>query len=286
MSRVHIFFVTVLLAVTTNRSEMLLVAEAQFPGRVGDVFRRGKQAADAFIPITTDQEVAMGREVAAKMIGYFKVWENEKAASYVRKVGQALALQSDRQDVKYYFEVLDTDDVNAFATPGGYIFVTRGLLETLNTEAELAGVLGHEVGHVAGKHIVEKIQRDKLVQTGINEAGAWSPGSAYLTRVAGKIIEDLMGAPMDQKDENDADRRGVNYAYAAGYHPAGLKGALEALLKLSGPSGEEKKAWLKRTHPPLEDRIRHVERIMAENKMQADGRADLAERYQAAIKFK
>src|SRR5436309_2821131 len=119
-----------------------VVAWGQF-GRIGDALKRGKDTADALKPISTEQEVAMGKEVASKMISYMGVFDNPMAVDYVRKVGAVVAAQSDRKDVKYYFEILNAGDVNAFSTPGGYIFVTTGLLGKIKNEAELAAVLGH-----------------------------------------------------------------------------------------------------------------------------------------------
>lgn len=259
-------------------------AEAQF-GRIGDALRRGKKVADAFAPFSTQEEIDLGKEVASRMIGYFKAWDNEKAAAYVRRVGELVSMQSERQDVKYYFEVLDTDDVNAFAAPGGYIFVTRGLLETIKTEAELAGVLGHEVGHVAGRHVCRQLETNKQMQAAVTEARNFTPGSAYLTQVAGEMAKTLIDRGLSVSDENDADKRGVMYAHAAGYPADGLKNALEALQKLSDPSND-KKAWLDRTHPPLADRIKHVSSVAADNKLQTDGRPVLADRYEQAIWLK
>jgi len=259
-------------------------AEAQF-GRLGDALRRGKKVADAFAPFTVEEEVTIGKEVASRMIGYFKPWDNEKAAAYVRRVGELVSMQSERQDVKYYFEVLDTDDVNAFAAPGGYIFVTRGLLETINTEAELAGVLGHEVGHVAGRHVCKQLETNKQMQAAVSEARNFTPGSAYVTQVAGEMAKTLIDRGLSISDENDADRRGITYAYAAGYPADGLKIALEALQKLSDPANE-KRAWLERTHPPLADRIKHATSVVAEKKLQSDGRPVLADRYKEAIWLK
>ncbi len=252
----------------------LPAAEAQF-GRLGSIVKK----AEGLKPMTTEEEIAMGREVAARMIGYFKVWENEKAASYVRKVGHLVAMQADRQDVKYHFEVLDTDDVNAFAAPGGYIFITRGLFEVLGSEAELAGVLGHEVGHVAGKHIVNELQRNKTLSAGISVAASYAPGSQYLNQMAGKLVEKMIEKGLEPGDEHDADKRGVALAYAAGYSPDGMKNALLAMKRITV---EEKTSWLNRTHPPLDDRLKRVEQQMAGTP--AEGRPTLAERYQTSVK--
>ena len=253
-------------------------AWAQF-GRIGDIMKK----TEAFKPISTEQEVAMGREVAAKMVAYFKVFENEKAAAYVRKVGQALAAQSERQDVTCHFELLDTDTVNAFAAPGGYIFVTRGLLETIKTESELAGVLGHEVGHVAGKHIVNQIQTGKMVQSGLKEAGSLTPGSRFLDDLAKDILTRLIDRGLDHKDEYDADQRGINYAYAAGYRPDGLKSFLATLQPIVAQSAANT-SWLARTHPPIPERIQRLEQTVAQKKMQTEGRPDNFERYQVTMK--
>ena len=233
--------------------------------------------------ITTKQEVAMGREVAAKMISYFKVFDNKQAAAYVRKVGQAAALQSERQDLSYHFEVLDTDAVNAFATPGGFIFVTRGLLENLKTEAELADVLGHEVGHVAGRHIVREIQRGKAIQVGADVAQEFTEGSQFLEDLARQILTRLIDRGLSPKDEHDADRRGVNYAHAAGYRPDGLKSFLETLQEVTARS-KPKTSWLSRTHPKLKDRIKRGERQIAKQKLEMDGRPDNFDRYQTTMK--
>ena len=253
----------------------------RIPGRAGKVAEQAKTLSE--MEITTEQEVAMGREVAAKMIAYFKVFENKQAAAYVRKVGQAVALQSERQDVAYHFEILDTDAVNAFATPGGFIFVTRGLLESLKTEAELAGVLGHEVGHVAGKHIVREIQRGKAIKVGSDVAVEFTEGSQFLEDLAKQILTRLIDRGLSPKDEHDADRRGVDYAYAAGYRPDGLESFLETLQEVTARS-KPKTSWLNRTHPKLKDRIKRVGKQIAKKKLEMDGRPDNFDRYQTTMK--
>ncbi len=260
------------------------VAWAQFPRIPGVPGRaeKGLKAAKTLseMEITPEQEVNMGKEVAAKMLGYFGPFENKKAAEYVRKIGQAVALQSERQDVAYHFEVLDSDAINAFATPGGFIFVTRALLENISSEAELAGVLGHEVGHVAGRHVVKEIQRDKALQVGADVAKEFTPGSQFLENLAAQIVTKMIKQGLNPRDENDADQRGLNYAYAAGYRPDGLKTFLERLIKITG---DPKISWLDRTHPPLKERVERVQKLMAERKMTVDDKQDLFDRYQKTM---
>ena len=271
-------------------------AGAQF-GRLGGVINRGKatvdkgldkadqgkQIAETFTPLTTEQEVAMGKEVAAKMIAYFKPFNNEKAQAYVRKVGRAVALQSDRKDVKYRFALLDTDDVNAFAAPGGFIFVTRGLLENIQSEAQLAAILGHEIGHVSGKHMVKQLETDKMVQAGLKQADSFTSGSQYLDQVGREILARLIDRGLDHSAEYDADQRGANYAYAAGYRPDGMVAFLTT-MRAAVEKSDAKTAWLARTHPPIQERIQRVQQLVSDRKWQVEGRPDNFARYQATMK--
>lgn len=235
------------------------------------------------ISITTEQEVTLGKEVAARMITYMNAFDNEKANTYVRKVGALMAAQAERQDVKYHFGILDTDDVNAFATPGGYVFVTRGLLENIRTESELAGVLGHEVGHVSGRHAINQIQNMRGLKVAGDTAKEFSPGTPFLKDLAEKFVEQLVDHGLDVKYEYDADQRGTQYAYAAGYRPDGLKNFL-VILKPMVEKDEERTAWLNRTHPKTQDRIERVDKLIADKKLVIEGRPDNFARYQKTMK--
>lgn len=266
-----------------------LPAYAQF-GRIGDALNRGRTAADRareaaepFTPLTTEQEVAMGKEVAAKMVAYFKPFQNDKALAYVRKVGHVVALQSDRKDVKYRFDLLDTDDVNAFAAPGGYIFLTRGLLENIQSEAQLAAVLAHEIGHVAGKHVVKQLETGQMVQAGLKRAESFTSGSQYLDQVAKEILARLIDRGLDHNSEYDADQRGTTYAYAAGYRPDGMMGFLTT-MQSAIQQADSKTAWLARTHPPVQERVQRIQQLISDRRWQVEGRPDNFERYQATMK--
>lgn len=265
---------------------LALPAWAQFPkikipDRLKTAVDKG-QAASAQTTFTVDQEQAIGKEVAAKLVNYMHVYENPKLAAYVRRVGQAVAMQAERQDITYHFELLESADVNAFACPGGYIFVSRGLLESIDSEAQLAGVLAHEVGHVAGKHVIKALQRGRLIQMGVKEANAYNPGSKYLEDVADKILIRIIDNGLDPNDEYDADQRGVEYAYAAGYRPDGLPVFLEKFMQRAGQS-DTTTAWLAHTHPPADQRIQRLATLIVNKKMELDTKADLGERYKGAV---
>src|SRR5438552_1703968 len=118
------------------------------------------------VEVDEPEEIELGRAVTTSVGSRYKLLRDESLTRYVALVGNAVAVQSERPDIRYYFGVLDTDEVNAFAAPGGYIFITRGTLGLIKDEATLAGVLGHEVGHVALKHHVETIKDQKKTALG------------------------------------------------------------------------------------------------------------------------
>src|SRR2546427_12790257 len=137
---------------------------------------------------TTDidkpEEIELGRSVATALGSRYRLLREEPLTRYVALVGTAVAMQSDRPDLRYYFGVLDTDEVNAFAAPGGYVFITRGTLALIRDEATLAGVLGHEIGHIALRHHVETIkdQKKAAVSKGIGTT-AFQIGSGFIPGV-------------------------------------------------------------------------------------------------------
>lgn len=256
---------------------------AQFPRLPRGADRALKTAKDiSELEITTEQEVTMGKEVAARMVQYMTVFDNETAAAYVRKVGAAVAAQAERKDLRYNFGILDTDDVNAFATPGGYIFVTRGLLENIKNESELAGVLGHEVGHVAGRHAISQIKTMKGIRIAGDTAKEFSSGSQFLANLTQQFLEQLLDRGLDHKYEYDADQRGMQYAYAAGYRPDGITSFLK-ILKPMVEQQEDRTAWLSRTHPKTQDRIDRLDKLQTEKSLTVEGRPENFQRYQRTM---
>ena len=259
-------------------------AMAQFPRLPRGTERALKTAKDiSELEITTEQEVTIGKEVAARMVHFMTTFDNETAAGYVRKVGAAVAAQAERKDVRYNFGILDTDDVNAFATPGGYIFITRGLLENIHNEAELAGVLGHEVGHVAGRHAINQIKTMKGIRLAGDTAKEFSTGSQFLANLTQQFLEQLLDRGLDHKYEYDADQRGMQYAYNAGYRPDGITSFLK-ILKPMVEQQEDRTAWLTRTHPKTQDRIERLDKLQTDKNLQAEGRPDNFKRYQSTMK--
>jgi predicted Zn-dependent protease len=253
-------------------------AQAQF----GDFFKKAAEKAQtvqkALQPMTAAEEQEVGREVAAKVVAFFHLYSNESLTRYVNMVGATVAAQAERQDITYHFAVLDSDDINAFSAPGGFIFITRGAVALCEDESELAGVLAHEVGHVAGKHVLKIVERDKAMRAGMDEAKAHMPGSAYLHKMSKGILVKLIDQGLAPSDEFDADQRGIKYAHAAGYPADGLA---RFLTKLDQATEQGGKSFWTRTHPPVKDRnVRIQQTITAQHWEDAD-RPKLADRFAA-----
>lgn len=205
--------------------------------------------------VNTQREVEIGRQFAATLLGGAPLVANPALQQYVNRVGSWLAMQAERPDLRFHFGVLETDTVNAFATPGGYIFITLGLLERLNNETELAGVLGHEIAHVVARHHLAAAQK----QANLDFAGALL-GQALAGKENEALLRQLTGAArtlysrgLDKQDEYEADLMGVVIAARAGYDPYGLAVVLQTLESLD--PGDNAVALMFKTHPTPTDRL-------------------------------
>ncbi len=257
------------------------------PARVakGQIWKRIEQAKKvqkAFQPMSVQEEEEVGREVAAKIIGFFKVYKNPALTRYVNLVGGTVAAQAERQDIQYHFAVLDSSDINAVSAPGGYVFITRGALALCGDESELAGVLAHEVGHVAGKHVIHIVERDKAMREGMNEASAHTPGSAYLQKLSKGILVKVIDQGLAPDDEFDADQRAVKYTHAAGYPADGLE---RFLTKLDKATNQGANSFWTRTHPPVKDRNQRIDQLISAQHWEDQDRPKLADRYAAETKM-
>jgi beta-barrel assembly-enhancing protease len=213
-----------------------------------------KNVGKAVKEIDEPEEIAIGRDVASRLLGAAPLVPNPGLQRYVNHVGRWLAAQTERPDLPWQFGVLDHGNVNAFATPGGTIFITRGLLEKMRNEAELAGVLGHEIVHVLKKHHLKAIQ--KGAQTALAGEGL----STALRDRAGPARDRLIafGAEMytrglDKSDELEADRLGVVIAARAGYDAYGLPSVLQTLQVMNAQ--DSALALMFKTHPAPGERL-------------------------------
>lgn len=255
-------------------------AQAQIWNRIHNRMEQAQTVKGKMAPLTIAQEIDVGREVAAKLIGFYHVYQNPEVNRYVNLVGQTVAAQSTRHDITYHFAVLDSNDINAFSAPGGYIFITLGALKLCQDESELAGVLGHEVGHVTAKHVLHVVEREKALRVGMEQASAYTPGSAFLQRMSGAILVKIIDQGLAPADEFQADQLGITYAYKAGYPADGLE---RFLTRLNQATNQGAHSFWTRTHPPVPQRNARIQQWITSHHWNDDGRPRLAQRYEQAI---
>ena len=270
---------------------LALLAVVAAPGRMtGQInldldkgIKAGQHLYKAVKPMSYKQEQLLGRQVAARIAGTFGIWEDKDWTLYINKVGRALAPYSVRPDIKYRFAILDTDDVNAYSAPAGYIFISRGMLKELESESQLAGVLGHEIAHVARKHIVKEVQKSNLYQAGaivaLEAANVDSEAEAALGKLTDLSWDYLINKGFSKEDEYDSDATGMKNAWRMGYNPSGLRDFLATLQKQETGAGAKMKILLS-THPKPSNRLAELDKAMTKKKLAAENRKDNKERFQ------
>lgn len=200
-------------------------------------------------------EIAVGREIAASTLGAYPIIRDEKLQRYLNAVGLWVALQSERPELPWRFAAVESGQINAFAVPGGAVLVTKGMLGMVTNEAELACVLGHEIGHVVRRHHLSLLQKELLLQTGakavaenIQAGGAKGEVKKFLVGEGAEIY----ARSLDRDSERDADNDGVLLAARAGYDPGACLLFMQRLSSLKAEAGAL--ASLYKTHPQAADR--------------------------------
>ena len=248
---------------------------------LGDKAVDAKNKVDDF-KISDAEEKQMGEQVSALLRDRFGVMQDEKVAKYVTLVGTILAQASTKPKMDWKFIVLDTDGVNAYAAPGGFVHVTRGLLGLIKTEAELAGVLGHEITHITERHSISAVQQNKAVTLGGEAAGSGGGLSqAAIARASAAVFNGLFEGQFSQKDENESDRIGSQLANKVGYAPNGIA---EVLKKIQARNGSRQdRNGMFASHPAVKERISNNEKLIKSEKLNATATADA--RYKQNITF-
>lgn len=228
------------------------------PNRV----RKGaKVAREMTRDFTEEEEIRIGRIVAARILATYPLSENQRLHKYVTLVGNTVAAYSSRPALEWHFAVLETPVVNAFSAPGGYLFITTGALDEVTSEAELAAVIGHEIAHATEKHILREIKRANVLAAGVDlaqsEVGRGGLTDGLARKIADVANEKLFKTGIGRREELDADRVGVQLAAAAGYRASAYLHFLESLSALS-KSRSSAFAQLGATHPRPEDRIKAI----------------------------
>jgi beta-barrel assembly-enhancing protease len=226
---------------------------------IGRILGAGRDLATAAGGMDEKEEVAVGREVAGRMLGAAPLVADPALQAYVNRVGRWVASQTERPDLPWHFGVIDSPAVNAFAAPGGYVLITRGLYETLDSEAQLAGVLGHEIGHIVQRHHITVMQKSAAISAGAQIAQV-RDRSMLVSSLIGTGAE-VFARGLDKSAEFEADQLGVVLATRAGYSPYGL---VEVLHKLSARGAEDAAlALLFKTHPHPGERLTQLGEALA-----------------------
>jgi len=226
-----------------------------------------------FSLVTPAQEAAMGREGYDAAISEYGRYEDDALAAYVDSVGRKVARASEQPELAWKFTVLDDPVVNAFAMPGGYIYVTRGLLAHMQSEAQLAGVLGHEIGHVTARHSAKQITQQQIAGLGMGIASVVSPEFRRYSATAQQALGLLM-LKYGRDDETQADELGVRYASTAGFDPREIPGTYRTLQRIAARAGQSLPTYLS-THPDPGQRAEHTTSLAAKA---AAGKANLVVR--------
>lgn len=207
-------------------------------------------------------EVEIGKGIAASLLGASPLVADQKLQDYVNRLGWWIVLQGERTELPWRFGVIESEQVNAFSTPGGYVFLTRGLLLRMRNEAELAGVLAHEIAHVLKKHHLNAIR--KSAQTGlVADLASAAVGRDDTFGLSQKLINvgtDILVRGLDKQDEFEADRLAVVLAARAGYDPYGLPSVLQMLDTMN--PGDSGLSLLFKTHPAPQKRLEQLDLSM------------------------
>lgn len=244
-------------------------------GGIGRAVERVQQTRQDMV-FTEAEERQLGSDISTRLRDRYGVVQDRAVHQYVTLVGTVLTQASSRPGLAWTFIVLDTDGVNAFAAPGGFIHITRGALALIQNESELAAVLGHEIAHVTEKHTLEAIRKSKGVET-----FAQSSRREFLSDIAERAYAAVFENSFDRGDEVESDRVGITLTNRAGYAPQGLGSFLTRLGERN--KGLSERSGMFASHPEARARLDALTRTIASNKLTAT--ATVAPRYRSTVTF-
>lgn len=210
-----------------------------------DLLRQGIQVIQ-LSNLSDNQEVQIGQQINQALLknGKIKLYRNDSINRYITNIGQRLAKSSDRSNISYTFQIVNDDNINAFATMGGFVYVHTGLIKKVSNEAELAGVIAHEIGHIVGRHALENMRKTAITQGLLTAAGL---DSQTLVQLGVQLVYNL---PNSRQAELEADQIGLQIMEQAGYAPIGMLTFMEKLIKYRSAAPE-----FLSTHPATGDRL-------------------------------
>src|ERR671916_919064 len=214
--------------------------------------------------VSTQQEVEMGTQYAQQINAQLPIVQDPEINRYVNVIGNTIAQRADQRGVQYRFYVVNAREVNAFAVPGGYIYLNRGLIERTNTLSQLAGVLGHEIAHVTQRHSVQQMQKAQGANFGVVLACVLtSICNSDVGQTAINVGGTALFAKFSRDDENEADQEAIRNVVRAGIHPRGIPEMFQILINERNRRNAAVEAWFA-THPTEEDRVERTRRVIAQ----------------------
>ncbi|MBW4679098.1 MAG: M48 family metalloprotease [Microcoleus vaginatus WJT46-NPBG5] len=220
---------------------------------IGDIFRGGIQVIQGIqiSNMSDEKEVEFGKQINNQLRREVKISRNAELNKYIDQIGQRLAAQSDRPNIPYTFQVVTDDNINAFATVGGFVYINTGLIKAADNESQLASVIGHEIGHISGKHVLKGIRKASIEQ-GLASAAGMDRNTAVRLGV-----QVALRLPRSRNYEYEADKTGLMALKGAGYAQSGMIGFFEKLLG----KGRSAPTFLS-SHPATEDRIAAIKQSL------------------------
>ncbi len=238
-----------------------------------------------FFSLSEEQEIELGRQAAEEIEKKYPILQDANVNAYIERLGQKLVAESGRTSIDYHFKVVDSADVNAFALPGGWIYVNRGLIEAADQENELAGVLAHEIGHVVGRHSAEQVKKLQVTSIGLGvlDAILGRGTSGQIAGLAGQFVASGIFMKYGRDAEREADRLGVQNLYDAGFDPRGMVTFFEKLAALRQEKPNAIETFFS-THPSPQERAENVSDLIdsfpqSSNLIRTSGDFALAKRW-------
>lgn len=226
---------------------------------VGSCARNPVTGKNDLMLISKEQEIAMGQQADPEIRAFFGVYDDPELQQFINEKGQQMAAISHRPELAYQFKVVDSPVVNAFAVPGGFVYFTRGIMAHFNNEAEFAGVLGHEIGHIAARHSAKQYSKATLAQIGLVAGSVISPEFAQLADLASTGVQ-LLFLKFGRDAESQSDKLGVAYSTKIGYDAREMAGFFSTLDRLTAQSGAPEVPTFLSTHPDPANREKKVTR--------------------------
>jgi len=215
--------------------------------------------------LSEQQEIELGREAAAQVEREQEMVRDERVEAYINDLGQLLVEYSGRRNLAYQFKVVNSGEINAFALPGGFIYVNRALIEAADNESELVGVMGHEIGHVVERHSVDQVKHAQLAGLGLGVLDMFLGGSgttAQIANLAGQMVASGAFMKYSRDAEREADRVGAQNVYDAGWDPRGMITFFEKLAALGKSHPNAIESFFS-THPQPDERAHNLTALIA-----------------------